>query len=135
MCPADLAARVSPADRQLPPGRRVADPDLDPGPDRIAVRGRLSPANGEPVRGLRSRSSRSCSRDAGIPPDPNRILVEDLDEVGQAIEVEVGERRAASPAVVDDAGRLGVLDEGSIRLTEEEIGRVLAGIVGLLVDI
>ena len=42
--PAELAAGVAATDRQLARGRHVADPDLDPGPDRVAVRARLREA-------------------------------------------------------------------------------------------
>ena len=41
MEPAKLATRVPAADRDLPALHRVADPDLEPGPDRVAVRARL----------------------------------------------------------------------------------------------
>ena len=41
MDPAELAADVAAADRQLASHRRVADLDLDPRADRVAVRSRL----------------------------------------------------------------------------------------------
>src|SRR5581483_5524183 len=43
--PAELAAGMATADRDLAPERRVPEPDLDPGADRVAVRTRLGEAD------------------------------------------------------------------------------------------
>ena len=78
-----------------------------------------------------SRSAEPVARpapDAAAPPSTptfrqtrTGVVVEDLDEVGQAVEVEVGQGRTAAARVVEDAGRLGDLDERAVRLAEEEV--------------
>ena len=131
--PAELAAGVPATDRRLPTDGRVAHLDLEPGADRVPVRAGLGQAEGQPMPGRRRRSPGPV--DAGVPPEPDRRVEEGLDEVGQAVEVEVGEGGAPAALVVEDAGGLGHLGVRAVGLAEEEVRRVAARVVGLLVDV
>src|SRR4051794_9885787 len=84
MRPAELAPGVAAADRQLAALDGRAEPDLEPRPDRIAVRTRLGETQPEPVAERRRR--RGGSR-ADVAPDPGRRTEVDLDEVEQAVEI------------------------------------------------
>src|SRR5437773_976906 len=129
--PAELAAGMPATDRQLTAHRRVTDPDLEPGTDRVAVRARLLRAEGEPAGGR----CRGCVPYAEVPPDPRRRPQVDLDEVEQAVEVEVGEGRPASEVIAQDPGRVRALLERPVRLAEQEVARVAQGIVLLLPNV
>ena len=126
--PAELAADVPTADRQLMPDGDVADPHVDPRADRVAVRARLLDLEHEPMAHRGRRVGRPCS---DISPDDGIGSVVDLDEVEQAVEVEVGQRRAAPPIESQDAGPIGRLDEGPVRLAEEQVAWIALGVVGL----
>src|SRR5258706_4607369 len=132
MHPAGLPAVVATADGQLATHRGVPDAHLDPCADRIAVRPGLGRAHGQPVAEL-GRRRRVARADA--PPDLDRGTEVDLDEVEQSVEVEVGQRRAATEVEADDAGGIGALDGRSVGLAEEEVARVLLGEIELLADI
>ena len=58
-----------------------------------------------------------------------------LDQVEQAVEVEVDQRRPAAARRVDDAGCLGALDERAVGLAEKQVARVLRGVVGHRLDV
>ena len=132
MDPAELARLVAAADIHLAPDRLVADLDLDPGADRIPVRPGLGHLERGPV--AHRLRGRGVAR-PDVPPQLDRIAVVDLDEIEQPVEVEVCQRGAAALGEAQDAGGVGPLDERPVRLAEEEVARVLLGVVGDLVDV
>src|SRR4051794_33463617 len=78
---------------QLPMDRRVADGSVDPGADRVDVRLRLRRTDPDPVA---HRDRRGGRPGADVAPDPGRITRVRLDEVEQAVAVEVHERGASA---------------------------------------
>src|SRR6185437_8004308 len=106
--PAELPPGVTAPDRQLPPHRRVADLDLEPAADRVAVRAGLGDAERQPVPHRRGFGGIPA---ADAPPDLRRRAEVDLDEVEQTVEIEVGQRRPAAAIEAEDAGRLRALLE------------------------
>ena len=82
----------------------------------------LLEADGRPVTHRRRRSARAR---ADPSPEPDVLPARDLDDVEQAVQVEVDHRRPTTPGEVDDAGVLGALDEGVVGLADEQVGRVL----------
>ena len=146
---ADLAVR--PQDADLGARSPRPRPDVDPA-ELAAARGRRRPSargasSSPPTRtssqppiasrfGLPDRRTRTCEPvahrrrapravpRADVPPDPDRRAVVDLDEVEQAVEVEVGERRAAAPVEARGSRpRRRALDERAVGLAEEEVAR------------
>ena len=114
--PTQLTADMTAADGQLAAHCRLTDLHIDPGADRVAVRAfDVGELQAEPV--ARPIGSRRVAR-TGIPPQLQRCAEVDLDEVEQPVEVEVRERRTATAVEAEDAGRIGALLEGSVRLTE-----------------
>ena len=131
MEPAELAAGVAAADGQLAPDR----PRRRPGP-RSTPRSRRGSAPGcasrsaEPVA-HRRRRGRPCPHPT-FRHSRRRLAEVDLDEVEQAVEVEVGDGGAAAAGEARAiAGRLGGLDERPVGLAEQEVARVLRRVVGL----
>src|SRR6185312_8512983 len=57
------------------------------------------------------------------------------DQVGQPVEVEVGERRTPALREGQYTGRLGRLDEGAVGPAEEEVARVARRVVRLAADV
>ena len=72
---------------------------------------------------------------ADVAPQPSRRPEVGHDEVQEAIAVEVGERRAAPAVERDDPGRLGALRVHPVRPAEEQVVRILLGVVRDLVDV
>src|SRR5438552_9529235 len=99
--PAQGAAAVPATDRQLTLGGRLAVADLDPCPDRIAVRPGLREPQLEPGTKPRGRVAACAAR---VPPDRDRLPVIDLHEVEQPVAVEVRQGRAPPTIEGDDPG-------------------------------
>src|SRR2546422_953879 len=87
MDPAELAAGMATADRELAPLDPIADAYLHPCPDRVRVRSGLDDAQREPVA-HRARFEGVAATD--VPPEAHRRPVVDLDQVEHPVEVEVG---------------------------------------------
>src|SRR5207245_11743007 len=117
MDPAELAAGMAAADRELAPLDPIADAYLRPCPDRVRVRPWLHDVQGEPVA-HRARSGGLAATD--VPPEAYRRPVADLDQVEHPVEVEVGQRGSPPPVEADDAGRVGGLAERAVGLSEQE---------------
>ena len=115
-----------------PDGRCVADLDLDPGADRVAVRAQLGEADGQPVPGRgaigaapstpvlrqsRTGASKNTSTRSGR---PSRL------KSARARRDRGRSRRCRPPAR---------LAECAIGLAEKEVGRVSCRVVGLLIDV
>src|SRR6185312_3811288 len=87
---AELPADVAATHRELATGRGLTDTDLDPGADRVAVGTWLAGPDVEPGA---HRGRGGGAAGPHIPPEHHLVAVVDLDQVGQPVEVEVGERR------------------------------------------
>jgi hypothetical protein len=114
--PAELTAAVAAADRHLAPLDPVADLDLDPRSDGVAVPAGLLQPQPEPVS-HRLRTGRVAGAD--VAPHARVGEAVGLDEIKHAVEVQVHERGTAALVEVHDAGRLGALLEGPVRLADE----------------
>ena len=98
----ELPPNVAAADSQLASHRHVADPDLDPGPDGVAVR----------IRAARSVTASQWPMGAGFAASPAPTFRQSitgrpevhLDQVEQPVEVEVGQGGSAPPLEVEDPG-------------------------------
>ena len=104
-CASDRAVRrVTATDRQLAALDRLADLDLEDGPDRVAIRSRLAERQTQPMA-HRDRVTARAGPD--VAPQPHGRIEVDLDQVEEAVGVEVGQRGSAAPFEIDDARRLG----------------------------
>ena len=111
---------------------RSPDPELDPGADRVAVRTGLAEPDRRPLAERRRRLGRAG---ADVAPELHVLAPLHLDEVEQAVEVEVHERRAAALREVDDPGVLGALDERAVGLPEQEVVGVLRRVLVHRLDV
>ena len=116
----ERAADVPAADHQLAAQHGLADPDLDHGPDGVPVGARLA-RGGRPASAPWARAP-SAVPAPDVAPDPDRRAEVGLNEVRQAVEVEVRQRRAPAPRRSSRTpGRLGGLDERPVGLAEEQV--------------
>ncbi len=117
------------ADIELASDDVVTNPDLDPGADDIPVRARAgSPVEREPS-GPSASGLRVVAR-PNAPPELDRIAIVDArDQAARRGSSRPGPRPAfARSSTMPGSVRL--LDESCIGLAEEEVARVLLGIVG-----
>jgi hypothetical protein len=128
----ELAPGVTAADGPLAHRRRISDANLDPRSDGIAVRTGLPEREIEPVT-HRHRPRRVAGPD--VPPELDGRPQVQLDQVEEAVAVEVGQRRAATGSKIDDAGLLRALDERPVRLTDEQVARIPGRVLGDLLDV
>ncbi len=121
-----LARDVAAADGDLALLAAGVAADLDPGADRVTVGAVLGRLDGQPAahrRGFRGRAG------TGVAPDLCLVAQVDLDQVEQAVEVEVHERRTPRARIVGDAGSFSALDEVPVLTLQEQAARVLDGLV------
>ena len=134
MDPAELAAGVPAADRDLRAGPCVADPDLDPGADRIEVRRRLVEA-GPRASGPSAPAARRVAG-ADVPPQLHVRLA------GTTWTRSSSPSRLRSTSAAPRPGRTSTmpaprrpLDERAVGLADQQVARVLQRVVGLALDV
>ncbi len=120
------------ADRQLPLDDPLTDLDAIQAPIASGFGRRLLEADRRPV--THGRRHVGGAR-ADTSPQADVLPARDLENVEQAVEVEVDHRRPATPGEVDDAGVLGAFDERAIRLADEQVGGVLRREIGHRLDV
>ena len=127
--PAELAAAMPATDGQLALLDRRTDAGLEPAPDRVPVRARLH-ADAAPSSG-RAAWSLDPATTPMFRQIRSRFRQVHLDEVEPAVEIEVRQRRPTPAIEVDDARRLGALDERPVGLADQQIAGVAHGEVRL----
>src|SRR5271165_7126801 len=137
MDPARVAGGVPAADLQAAGLGARAGLHRNLGPDRIAVGIRLDEPDLGPVAHGQRRAVAMLSGILGAKIAEQRDVraAVDLQNVETAVEIEVGDQRAAALAVASDPRLLAGFRELAVPLAEEQVARVLGGEIRHLLEI
>ena len=121
MHPAEVAAGMATANRQLLANHALAEVDLDPGADGVDVAAALAQAQLQPVAHRQRLVGRAGT---DVAPQLGLVPAVDDDHVQQAVAVQVNQHAAAAAPNAGDAGLLPDLDKAAVGLLQQQVVRV-----------